>query len=322
MSVTKTNWGDHELYTIGDARGAHVTVSDLGALIQSIVVPDRNGVLADVVAGYNTPEEYIENDGYFGAFVGRYANRIAGASFSLNGREYGITANEGGNTLHGGKGLSNSRFDMICAGESSVTFGIVSPDGSDGFPGRLDISVTYSFSEDNELKITYDASTDADTPVNLTNHSYFNLAGSGDILSHELMINAPSYLPVDDELIPTGEIRPVEGTEFDFRKMRRIENGYYDHCFVLAGGICARLYDAASGREMTVTTDMPGVQFYAGGATTHRRGKNGAVYDKNSALCLETQMFPDSPNRPSFPNTVLKAGEKYHSETKYRFTVK
>lgn len=322
MPVTGTQWGEYTLYTIKNSLGAYAAVSDLGALVRSIVVPDRKGRLYDVTAGYDTPEEYLENDGYFGAFVGRYANRIAGAAFTLGGREYRITANEGRNTLHGGVGLSHSRFETLSVGESSVTFGNSSPDGSDGFPGRLDIRVTYSFSEDNELSIEYEAETDADTPVNLTNYSYFNLSDSGDILSHELMINALGYLPVDNELIPTGEIRPVEGTEFDFRKMREIKNGHYDHCFVLEDGVCARLYDRVSGREMTVATDMPGVQFYAGGAITRRRGKNGAVYGKNSALCLETQMFPDSPNRPEFPNTVLKAGEKYHSKTKYKFTVR
>ena len=181
--------------------------------------------------------------------------------------------------------------------------------------------MAYEFSDDNKLGICYEAVSDADTYLNLTNHSYFNLSGRGDILGHELMINADNYLPVDTELIPTGEVRPVAGTEFDFRTLREIRNGFYDHCFVLHGTPCAELYSTESGIAMTVETDMPAVQFYAGGATGVRLGKNGTVYGKNSALCLETQYYPDSPNRPDFPSPLLRKGEKYASQTSYKFSV-
>ena len=292
MPVTKSTFGEYELYTIKNSSGAYVRIASLGAAVQSIVVPNRNG--------------------YFGAFVGRYANRISNASFVLNGREYKISANEGKNTLHGGNGLSKRRFTEIAVGENALTLGISDPDGGDGFPGKVEARVTYEFSENNELSISYEAVSDADTYLNLTNHSYFNLSGRGDILDHELLINADGYLPVDEELIPTGEVRAVSGAEFDFRKMRRIENGFYDHCFVLSGNEpCARL----------VATDMPAVQFYAGGATGLRLGKGGAVYGKNSGLCLETQYYPDSPNHPEFPSALLRAGEKYYSKTSYKFLI-
>ena len=240
----------------------------------------------------------------------------------LNGREYKIRANEGKNTLHGGNGLSKRRFTEIAVGENALTLGISDPDGGDGFPGKVDVRVTYEFSEDNELSISYEAVSDADTYLNLTNHSYFNLSGRGDILDHELLINADGYLPVDEELIPTGEVRAVSGAEFDFRKMRRIENGFYDHCFVLSGNEpCARLVSRESGIAMTLATDMPAVQFYAGGATGLRLGKGGAVYGKNSGLCLETQYYPDSPNHPEFPSPLLRAGERYFSKTSYKFSI-
>lgn len=322
MPVIKSTFGEYELYTIKNSSGAYVRIASLGAAVQSIVIPNRNGVPTDVVLGYDTPGEYLRNDGYFGAFVGRYANRISNASFVLNGREYKISANEGKNTLHGGNGLSKRRFTEIAVGERALTLGISDPDGGDGFPGKVDIRVTYEFSGDNELSISYEAVSDADTYLNLTNHSYFNLSGRGDILDHELMINADGYLPVDEELIPTGEVRAVPGTEFDFRKTRRIENGFYDHCFVLNGSEpCARLVSRESGIAMTLATDMPAVQFYAGGATGLRLGKGGAVYGKNSGLCLETQYYPDSPNHPEFPSALLRAGEKYYSKTSYKFSI-
>ena len=321
MMIRKNAFGEYDIYTIENASGAHVRILSLGATVQSITVPNKMGGLTDVVLGYDTPEEYLRNDGYFGAFVGRYANRIANASFTLGGRKYKLTANEGKNTLHGGVGLSKRSFELISAEDNRLTLGITDPDGSDGFPGRVSIRVTYTFSDDNELVICYEAVSDADTYLNLTNHSYFNLSGRGDILGHELMINADSYLPVDGELIPTGEVRAVEGTDFDFRTMREVKNGFYDHCFVLCGTPCARLYSPESGIMLTVETDMPAVQFYAGGATGVRLGKSGAVYGKNSALCLETQYYPDSPNRPDFPSPLLRKGERYISKTRYRFSV-
>lgn len=321
MSVTQRKFGSFCLYTLENKSGAKVSLTDLGAAVQSIMMPDRNNVLGDVVLGYDTPEEYIANDGYFGASIGRYANRIKGARFKLDGREYKLTENEGSNILHGGVGFVHRRFETVAIENSAVTFRLCDADGTDGFPGNLEVSVKYELTGDNRLIIRYSAISDRNTVINLTNHSYFNLSGCGDILSHELQINADYYLPVDDELIPTGEIKAVDGTEFDFRSLREIKNGYYDHCYVLNDEFCAELYDRASGRKLRVTTDMPGVQFYAGGATGERKGKGGAVYGRNSALCLETQFFPDSPNRPDFPIAELEAGQLFTSCTTYAFSV-
>lgn len=316
--ICSKSFGEYTLYTLVNGNGMSVTLCDLGAAIQSLDVPDRYGNISDVVLGYDTPEEYFENDAYLGASVGRYANRIAGAKFTLNGREYRLVANDGKNTLHGGEGLSLRRF-MAYSMDNGVRFEIISPDGDSGFPGNVGISVTYTLTDDNGLCIEYSAVSDADTVISLTNHSYFNLKGSGTVLSHELMINARHYLPVDSELIPTGEKRPVAGTEFDFRTLRPVRYGHYDHCFCLDGEPCAVLYEPESGRKMTVTTDMPGVQLYCAGMLGKRRGKGGVTYGKNSALCLETQFYPDSPNRPDFPSCLLKAGEVFRSRTTYRF---
>ncbi len=319
MSVTKRGFGEYEMHVINNKNGARVSVLTLGAAIQSIVVPDRAGAMRDVVLGYDTPQEYLINDGYFGAFVGRYANRISGASFTLGGKKYSVSANEGRNTLHGGIGLSKRRFALAGESESSVTLTVSDPDGGDGFPGNLNIEVKYELSDDNELTLSYAAVSDADTPLSLTNHSYFDLSGAGNILDHELMLNARSYLPVNSELIPTGEIRPVSGTEFDFLSPRPIVQGFYDHCFVLSGTPCAQLYSRESGIKMTVFTDLPAVQLYVGGGISPRLGKGGAVYGRNSALCLETQFYPDSPNHPEFPSTILRAGEVFRSKTSYKF---
>lgn len=321
MSVKRSRFGEYYLYTIENSQGSKLEVTDLGATVRSILMPDRNGIMGDVVLGYDTPEEYLKSDGYLGAAVGRYANRIAGAGFTLNGTTYELTANEGGNMLHGGIGFSKRRFDTVSAEDSMVVFELRDPDGGDGFPGNLTVRIGYELSDDNDVCIYYAASSDKDTVINLTNHCYFNLSGEGDILGHELLINAGSYLPVDGDLLPTGEICPVEGTDFDFRSGREIKNGFYDHCFVLDNNFCATLSDKKSGRVMLVATDMPGVQFYAGGALSERRGKNGRLYGKNSGLCLETQRFPDSPNRPEFPSCVLRAGEMFTSRTIYSFDV-
>ncbi len=321
MSVLRSPFGEYTLFTIENRQGARLEVTDLGATVRSIIVPDRSGNMGDVVLGYDTPEEYIENDGYFGAAVGRYANRIAGAEFSLGGRSYKLTANEGRNILHGGIGFSHRRFDTVSAEGNRVVFSLSDPDGADGFPGNITVKITYELSDRNEVSIDYSAVSDKDTVISLTNHAYFNLRGFGDILSHELMINADRYLPVDSELIPTGEICPVAGTDFDFLSSRVVKNGFYDHCFVLRDGFCAELREKESGRVLRISTDMPAVQFYAGGSTGERRGKNGARYGKNSALCLETQFYPDSPNRPQFPSCVLKAGETFKSRTVYAFSL-
>ena len=295
-------------------------VTDLGASIQGLFMPDRDGSLGDVVLGYDSDMEYLSNDGFVGAIAGRYANRIAGALFRLNGKEYKLTANEGRNILHGGKGLHLKKFEALPE-ENSVLFEIKDPDGSDGFPGNISISVRYTLSESNEVIIDYGAVSDKDTVINLTNHSYFNLSCGGTILSHELKIDADYYLPVDDELIPTGEIRPVAYTDYDFKQRRMIEKPFYDCCFALNRNGNAELYDAKSGRVLTVTTDLPGVQLYAGGSMRRRKGKNGTEYGANSGVCLETQFYPDTPNHPEFPSCLLKAGEKFESRTIYKFSI-
>lgn len=321
MAIRKSDFGGYNLYTIENASGASVSITDLGATVQSVIVPDKDGVMGDVVLGYDTPQEYLERDSFLGAFVGRYANRISGASFGLGGKTYSLTSNEGGNTLHGGGSLNRRSFVAQPDGDRAVVMSIFDPDGSDGFPGNLSIAVRYEFTDDCELRINYLAETDADTHISLSNHCYFNLSCGGDILRHTLMINADSYLPVGDGLIPTGELIPVENTQFDFRRARAIVDGFYDHCFVLSGEPCAKLYDLVSGRKLTVKTDLPAVQFYAGGSLTPQRGKHGAYYDRCSGLCLETQHFPDAPNRPAFPSALVKAGEAFRSETVYEFSV-
>ena len=322
MITIKPFGKDYMLYTLENAKGMKVGITDLGATIQSISVKNKSGGFTDVVLGYDTPEEYLSNEGFVGAFIGRYANRIGGACFELDGVEYKLCANDGENTLHGGNGYDRRRLHAS-ADESGVTFSIHDPDGENGFPGNVDASVRYELTDDNTLIIKYSAVSDKNTVLCLTNHSYFNLHGEGNILSQNLRIAADGYLPVDDKLIPTGEIREVEGTEFDFREMRKVGSTMYDHCFVLDGsGLCAEMYDEESGIDMTVYTDMPAVQLYCGGSLTNRKGKGGAVYDKGSALCLETQFYPDSPNKPEFPSAVLKANQHFESRTSLKFEVK
>lgn len=320
--ISKKNFGEkYSIYTIENANGMKVSITDLGATVQSLWVKNRTGGFTDVVLGYDTPEEYLENDGYMGAFIGRYANRIGGARFFLGDTEYKLCENEGKNILHGGRGYDRRRMKASTT-ENSITFSISDPDGENGFPGNVDASVCYELTDNNELIIKYSAVSDKDTVLCLTNHSYFNLRGEGDILSQQLRIGADAYLPVDGELIPTGEIRKVEGTEFDFRSMRKVGSTMYDHSFVLDGsGFCTEMYDEFSGIDMTVYTDMPAVQLYCGGSLTKRKGKGAAVYDKGSALCLETQFYPDSPNKPEFPSAVLKAGEHFESRTTLIFNV-
>ncbi len=323
MIYEKSFGENYSLFTLENKNGLSISVTDLGATVQSILTPDRNGAFADIVLGYDTPEEYLMHGDYLGATVGRYANRIAGASFELGGRKHKLTANEGENTLHGGVGFSKKRFSVEYKDEDTIIFELVSPDGEDGFPGELTADVLYRLNDNDELQIIYSASSTKDTVVNMCNHSYFNLRGEGTVLDHSLMINADSYTPVDEKLIPTGEIKELAGTDFDFRSMRKIEKGFYDHNFVLnEGTLCAEVYDEISGRTMRVTTDMPGVQFYAAGMLTERKGKGGNVYGKNSGFCLETQFFPDSPNRPEFPSCILKKDEIFMKKTVYKFGVK
>jgi aldose 1-epimerase len=332
-----------DVYTLTNANGVEIRAISYGGIIQSLRVPDRFGKTTDIVLGFDTLDGYLKNDPYFGAIIGRYGNRIGKAQFTLNGRTYKLAANNGANHLHGGvKG-----FDKVVwkaepskseAGPS-IVFSRVSPDGEEGYPGNLNVRVTYTLTDKNELIIDYHATTDRATPVNLTQHSYFNLAGqgSGDILGHELMINADRYTPVDDALIPTGELAPVDGTPFDFRKPTmigaRIDGDHpqltagkgYDHNWVLkrqGTGLqsAARVYEPKTGRTLEVATTEPGMQFYAGNFLDGSiKGKGGAVYARRTGFCLETQHYPDSPNKPQFPSTILQPGAEYRSRTVFTF---
>jgi aldose 1-epimerase len=285
--VTVTSWDilpdgrQTHLYTLSDGTGRSVTLSDYGGIVTSVIMPDIKGVLGDIALGYDTLQEYLADDAYLGATVGRFANRIAGASFELGGKRHALTANEGGNTLHGGTGFSRKLWDAEVT-DGGVRLRYMSPDGEDGFPGTLDTTVTVTF--DNSLVFDFHAVSDKDTIVSLTNHAYFNLAGGGDVLSHLLTINADDYLAVGPFAIPTDRTA-VNGTPFDFRAERPIGNGWYDHCYVLTGGApAARVVDPASGRTLEIRTNMPAVQFYAAAWLSERRGKNGAIYTKNSGL--------------------------------------
>ena len=332
-----------QTFTLSNAAGMKVTITPIGGHIMSIQLPDKNGGLTDVVLGYDSAKEYIGGKGFYGSTVGRYGNRIAKGKFTLNGKEYQLSVNNNENTLHGGPGgFHNVKWtgqEIATYEGKGVELTYLSKDGEEGYPGNLNVKVVFSLTDSNQLKIQYEATTDKPTVVNLTNHSYFNLSGegSGDILNHEIAINADKFLPVDKGLIPTGELRPVKGTPFDFLQPHKIgerinadeeqvKTGLgYDHCFVLnkkSGNelsLAAKVSDPASGRMMEVWTTEPGVQFYTGNFLKGDPGKGGKPYNYRGALCLETQHFPDSPNQPSFPTTVLKPGETYHSTTIYKF---
>ncbi|MFI5757027.1 aldose epimerase family protein [Streptomyces sp. NPDC051569] len=300
--------------------GTRLRLLTYGGVVQSVEVPDRDGTVADVVLGFPDVGGYLESSGpYFGALVGRYANRIAGAAFTLDGRTHQLARNDGPNSLHGGeRGFDRRVWDAERDGEHGVRLSRISPDGEENFPGRLDVSATYTLEADGSLRIAYRAVTDAPTHINLTNHTYWNLggAGSGSAAGHELRIAAGRITPVDGAAIPTGELAPVDGTRFDFRASRTVGGGY-DHNFVLDGEpLAAELYDPASGRVLTVTTTEPGLQLYTG---DHFDGK---PYGPGDGIALETQHFPDSPNRPAFPSTVLRPGEVYASTTTYGFAVR
>jgi aldose 1-epimerase len=335
------------LYTLTNAHGVEIRAMNYGGIILSIRVPDRKGQLADIALGHDTLEGYIPNPPYLGAIVGRYANRIANGSFTLDGKTYTLPKNNGTNTLHGGV---TRTFDKVVwdgeplKGKTGVAFSFLSKDGDEGFPGNLKAKVTYTLTDANELVINYEATTDKATPINVSQHSYFNLAGegNGDILNHEVMINADRFTPVDKNLIPTGELRPVKGTPLDFttptKVGSRIDDNYdqltlaggYDHNFVInrkSGDkglvLAARVYEPTSGRMMEVSTTQPAVQFYTGnfldGTVT---GKQGHVYKRRYGLCLETQHYPDSPNHPDFPTTILRPGETFRSKTVFKFSAK
>lgn len=332
-----------DIYTLKNAAGVEVKAIAYGGIITSLKVPDRSGNFADVVLGFDRLDGYLKEHPYFGAIVGRYGNRIGKAQFALDGRTYTLAKNNGPNHLHGGlKGFDKVPWAAApVAGQNAVSFTRTSPDGEEGYPGSLTVRVTYTLTDENELIVDYHATTDKPTPVNLTQHSYFNLAGegSGDILGHELMINADRYTPVDATLIPTGEFASVDGTPFDFRKPTAIgaringdhpqlkAGGGYDHNWVLnrsGEGLqpAARVLEPKSGRTLEVSTLEPGMQFYSGnfldGSVT---GKGGHVYAHRTGFCLETQHYPNSPNQPNFPSTILRPGQTYTTQTVFKFGV-
>ena len=332
-----------ELYTLTNANGVEARIITYGGIVVSLRTPDRKGKMDDIVLGFDTLDEYLKGHPFFGALTGRYANRIAKGRFTLNGVEYKLAVNNGENHLHGGiKGFDKVvwKARQVPAKDGvALELTYLSKDGEEGYPGNLSIIVVYSLTDKNELKIDYSATTDKDTVINLTNHSYFNLAGqgSGDILSHQMMINAKSFTPVDSTLIPTGELRSVKDTPFDFTQPtaigarvnqddEQLKFGQgYDHNFVVNGqtGVlrqAAKVSDPATGRVMEVLTTEPGVQLYIGNFLTELKGKGGKVYNKRYGFCLETQHFPDSPNKPSFPSAVLKKGGRYQTTTVFKFS--
>jgi len=338
------------VYTLTNPAGAEARILDYGGILVSLKMPDRTGKLADVILGFDNLEGYLQDKSYLGALVGRYGNRIALGKFSLGGVTYTLAKNNGVNTLHGGDVGFNRKMwgahDVTGSGDPSLELTYVSKAGEEGYPGTLSVKVVYTLTADNALKIDYSATTDAETVVNLTNHAYFNLAGQGegDVLQHEVKIVADRYTPVNDALIPTGELAPVKGTPFDFQTAtpigarigqdnQQLKYGHgYDHNWVLSGhegnastepSLAAEVYEPKSGRVLQVLTTEPGVQFYTGNfldGTAH--GKGGKVYNQRYGFCLETQHFPDSPNHPNFPSTVLKTGQTYRTTTIYKFSVK
>ncbi|MBO6148976.1 MAG: galactose mutarotase [Lachnospiraceae bacterium] len=346
MKIVKTIFGrtedgkDISAYTLENASGMKVTVSEFGGIVSSIIVPDKNGKMQDVVLGYDSAAPYFENNEFFGATIGRSANRVAGASFELDGQRIELPRNEGDNNLHSdsGKGFHKRLWTAgLDEGRNSVVLSYVSPDMENGFPGTLDMHVTFSLTDDNSLVIHYEGVSDRKTLINCTNHSYFNLSGNGSsILDHRIQIFASHFTPVDAGLIPTGEIAEVKGTAFDFQDPVRIGEhidddieqlrytGGFDHNFVLdePGGLIAAVEDEGSGRRMEVYTDLPGVQFYAGNFIRDGlKGKDGLTYGKRSGLCLETQYFPNSVNQEGFKSPVFDAGVRYDTSTTYKFMV-
>lgn len=352
-SIMKSDFGTlpdgrkGDLYTIKNENGMEMRVTNYGGIIVSLKVPDRSGRFDDVVLGYDKLADYLAGSPYFGAIIGRYGNRIAGGKFTLNGREYTLATNNGANHLHGGvTGFDKVLWDaQPFQNENGVglVLSYLSRDGEEGYPGNLTVNVTYTLDNNNHLQVNYQATTDQPTICNLTQHTYFNLGGhnSGTINHHELMINASRFTPVDGGLIPTGELRPVEGTPFDFRKPTpigarldaddpQLKYGLgYDHNWVLDRQtkneleLAATLYEPGSGRYMEVWTTEPGIQFYGGNFLDGSNiGKGGHAYQHRTGLCLETQHFPDSPNKPDFPPVTLNPDEVYHTTTIYKFATK
>ena len=333
-----------DLFTLQNANGVEAQLTNYGARLVSLKVPDRHGKAADVVLGFDTPEEYeTQINPYFGAIVGRYANRIAHGRFSLEGHEYQLATNERGNHLHGGlRGFDKALWEVANDGANALRLALLSTDAEEGYPGDLRVAVTYALSDRNELSVRYEATTDAPTVLNLTNHAYFNLRGDGEgtVLDHEVTLVADAFTPTDALSIPTGEIAPVRGTPFDFTQPTPIGERIdaddeqlrfgigYDHNWVLRRqgnglALAAAVHEPRSGRVLEVLTTQPGIQFYTGNYLDGSvRGKRGVPYPKRAAFCLETQHFPDSPNQPSFPSTVLRPGQTYAHETVFRFSAR
>lgn len=333
-----------DIYTLRNARGASARITNFGATVVSLTVPDSRGRMADVVLGYDDLQSYVEDTFYLGSIQGRFANRIAGGSFSINGTQYTLARNNNGNHLHGGiRGFNKvvwTAARSTAANGARLKLTYLSRDGEEGYPGNLRVTVTYTLTEENALRIDYLASTDRDTVLNLTNHSYFNLAGAGegDILDHELKLNSTRFLPTNDTSIPTGELRQVQGTPLDFTRRTRIGTRIdsneeqmrfaagYDHNHVIskqpaALALAAEVYEPKTGRVMQVLTTEPGVQFYTGNFLNDVRGKAGKTYQRREALCLEAQHYPDSPNKPRFPSTLLRADATYRQTTVYKFSI-
>jgi aldose 1-epimerase len=345
MSVEKQTYGklpdgtEVDQYTLSNVGGLRVKIISYGAMMTSVEVPDRTGKFANVTLHRDSLKDYLAGHPFFGCVVGRYANRIAKGKFTLDGKQYALATNNGANHLHGG----NKGFDKYVwkaepvegDGFVGVRFSHVSPDGDEGYPGTLSATVTYTLTNDNQLKLDYTATTDKPTVVNLTNHAYWNLAGagSGDVLGHELMLNADRFLPVDDGLIPLGPLHSVKDTPMDFTQPHTIGSridhveGGYDHCYVLNKrepgemSLAARVIDPKSGRVMEVYTTQPAIQLYTGNFLDGTVSGDGVAYQKHDALCLETEHYPDSPNRPEYPSTVLRPGETYHEVTVHKFSV-
>jgi aldose 1-epimerase len=336
---TMPDGGEVSLYVLRNKNGAEAKVTTYGAILTEFTIPDRDGKLTNVVLGHDKLEDYLKNKAYFGATVGRTANRIASGQFTLEGKNYKLDTNDDRhNSLHGGwKGFNKQNWSATTdegTGQSSVTFTHVSKDGEEGFPGEVHVKASYTLTDDNKLIIDYEATSDRTTIINLTNHSYFNLdgAGTGDILDHELMIAADEFTPVDDRLIPTGKLAKVEGTPLDFRKPKKIgaqikelpeSLGGYDHNFVLkkvpAGTFNVEVSSAASGRRMRVTTTQPGMQLYCGNFLDGTDVGHGGPYHRYHGFCLETQGFPDAINNPEFPSPILKKGDVYKHRTVFDF---
>ena len=325
-----------DLYTLVNVHGVVAKVTNYGTIITELQVPDRGGKSGDVVLGFDNLEQYLQGHPYLGCTVGRVANRIAKGRFTLDGKTYGLAVNNGPDHLHGGlKGFDKIVWKAAPKPGAAVEFTYTSPDGEEGYPGTLAVAVTMTLTDANELRLEYRATTDKPTPVNLTNHSYFNLLGEGDVLDHELLIAADYYTPSDSTSIPTGEIKPVKGTPMDFTRPQAVGARFsqlqtipvgYDHNYVLNSGgkalaLAARVYDAKSGRLMEVHTTEPGVQLYTAnyfdGSLT---GKRGVIYKQHAGLCLETQHYPDSVNQPGFPSIILRPGQTYRQTTLFKFS--